>query len=116
MRAAYPPHDPKKLEMATQAWNEGATWTEVAERFGFVSMEAAMMAVRMNAKRKGLTLRFANGANDEARRARSAELYKQGMSLSDIAIECGWSDGGAAQSGIRRYERAQLLKKRGAGG
>ena len=89
------------------------------KRFHFVSTPAAMMAVRMHAKRNGLTLRFANGTNDEERRARSAAMRDQGYSLNDIAIELAWSDGGAAQRGIERYERAQALKKmtkRGGGG
>lgn len=104
-------HDPKKLAAATEAWNDGISWHEVARRFGFVSMEAAMMAVRNNAKRNGLTLRFANGNNDAERRAKSAKLRDEGWSLAEIAVELGWSDGGAAFRGIQRHDRAQALAR-----
>lgn len=104
-------HDPKKMDAAMKDWNAGSSWPEIAERYDFPSTPAAMMAVRMHAKRNGLKLRFANGRNDEARRAKSAAMRDQGYSLKEIAIELAWSDGGAAQRGIERYDRAQAIKR-----
>lgn len=105
------PHDPKKLAAMFKAWNDGRSWPEVAEAFGFATASAAMMATRNYAKRNGLKLRFANGNNDAERRAKSAAMRDAGKSLTEIAMELGWSDGGAAFRGIQRHERAMALAR-----
>ncbi len=104
-------HDPKKMAAAAKAWNDGASWPEIARKFGFVTTSAGMMAVRNYAKRNGLTLRYANGNDDPERRAKSAKLHDQGWSLLEIAMELGWSDGGAAFRGIERHKRAEALAR-----